>query len=887
MKANWKKILLCGSCLYLAGVSCNSYAALIDTALLEGRNLADLKNTRADEMNVVGSVIMVKGNVYIPFKDLTVYADSAIIDLESRDIEASGNIRLYRVKSQQTNVTIGELERLKLNPEVLVQILGYTTDTLGQQKVNIKLEYRGEVLTAQKLEGNLTTGFLKLEGIECNFKTFACKAKSGERKPNGEIVVRDAEVTSCEYLINDNSHYSISCSEATIYPHQTDGFTFDANQFDTGEHSLIGSSCWLKFYGVPVIWVPMIYKPKDESPGLYKFQLGDSSDWGFYVLGSKRFDFTDYPYSSVKILTDYYNMRGFGYGADLEVNSEISKTTIFGYGLYDLRPYYSSEVENYRLEIPHYRYNFRISNVTHLTPRLDFRGNFDMMSDLYFQEDFFPYAFNADPEPATYGALEYQFDRLSTALYFRARVNDFTTAVERLPEFRIDVPRQELFSGSNLYYQGENSVDYLQMRWRNYDKPRPLRLADPADYQSFRFDTLHFIYYPLEFKKYGLEFLDWLNVIPRAGGRFTAYSASSDTEVTTEDLNQIFIVNRPEDISRVPIVNYDDNGGARGRFVAEFGVEANTKLSYSWQNIRNAYWRLDGLRHVMEPYINYTFIPKPTVDREYLYFFDDIDRIDKQNFMRFGVRNRLQTRRGSLGREKVYNWLTMENYWDLYMEKDHKYKFNNAGDFCTKIAFNPSEKLTLSTFFSIDAGGNNSHNAEAQRRGRDAGRPGLDLNWLNQWNFNIKYELFEDCTVNLGYVYQDVYHSRSAYSMGSTLTDLESGSFFDKYFDTRTQELTAGITVPLSNDRTFFGSYDIFYDFEAGFIREQRVRLLKVLHCWTVGAEAGQEISYDSDGDRDYDYSFFVTASLNGLPGPLARTQQSALASFRNLQNQN
>ena len=64
----------------------------------------------------------------------------------------------------------------------------------------------------------------------------------------------------------------------------------------------------------------------------------------------------------------------------------------------------------------------------------------------------------------------------------------------------------------------------------------------------------------------------------------------------------------------------------------------------------------------MRPFINYTYIPKPTEDRDHLYYFDDIDRIDEQNFMRFGVENRLQTRSGN----GVRNILAMENYGPLF-----------------------------------------------------------------------------------------------------------------------------------------------------------------------------------------------------------------------------
>ncbi len=886
MKSNWKKIV-CGTSVLCVASLGTAHAALLDSSLLKNRDVAGLVNSRADLIDYIGlgeQVYVLKGNVYIPFHDLTIYADSAIIDRANMDIEAAGNIRVFRMKSQNSVLTIEQVDAFQANPNVDVQILGYETDTLGEQKVRVKLTWRGEVLKAEKIHGNIATGAISFENMTADMKSFVCQAMSGTRDPDGKIHVKDALLTNCEYQTNDQGHYSVSCGEATLYPHETNGFGVSGDLIDTGEYSIWGYNCALRIYGMPVIWLPVFYKPKAESPGLFQIQMGENSDWGYYFLMSKRFDLTDNPASSVRLLFDYYTMRGVGYGMNADVAEPNSRTEISTYTMYDLRPYYSSDVENYRLEIPHWRYNFRLTNITHITPRLDFRGNFSLLSDYYFLDDFFSSEFNADPEPATFAALEYQFDRFSTSLYVRPRVNTFFTTVERLPEFRIDTQRQQLF-GTDLYYQNNMSVDYLQMRWREFDRRRPGNLEELKDYQSARFDTTHFLYYPLQFKKYGLEELKWLNIIPRIGGRFTAYSDSTDSPISTEDLMKMFLVNSATDNSRLSIRNYDNRGGSQARFIGEAGVEANTKFSYAWQNVRNVFWRLDGLRHVVEPYVNYTYIPEPTVDREYLYYFDDIDRIDRQNFIRLGVINRLQTRRGSFGHEVVYDWLRMENYYDYFMRTDNG--FNNGGDFCTKITFNPTQRLSLSTFFSIDAGGNNDHEAEAIRRGREAGRPGISNSWLNRWNVTAKYELFQDCTISLSYLYHDAYATRSTYSMGSTLTDLESGTAFDKYYWDRSQQLRTGITVPLWTDRTFFGSYDIFYDFEMGMIREQRVRLMKVLHCWTVAAEFAQDVSYDSDGDKDYDYSFFVTAYLNGLYGPTSQAQSQAVAAFRTLQGGN
>jgi lipopolysaccharide assembly outer membrane protein LptD (OstA) len=827
----------------------------------------NLSNTKADSWSYVGKNIVVKGNVYIPYGDITVYADRAIINTETKDIEASGNIRLYKVKVGKKSITISDLIKLRAMPEVMVKIEGYSTDPLGNQTIESEIHTRGDMIKCSRLSGNLSSGVMEINDFEARYKTFICKAKSGTRKPSGEVVVNNAEISSCEYLENDEGHYSISCAEAKIYPYASDNFGFSGYNPDIGDHSIWGYNCWLKIFGAKILPVPIFYKPKDESPGLLQMRGGYDSDWGIFLGVSKRFLLSDYPYASTKMILDWYSLRGVGYGNETEIQTEYSKTDIFAYSLYDMRPYNSSDVENGRLTIPHARYDFKLSNVTHITPRLDFRGNFELTSDYYFRSDFLGDAFDANPEPATYAALEQQFDRLSTAFYIRPQVNNFYTTVERLPEWRIDVPRQELFS--NIYYQGETSLSNLKMKWGEFDKPRTTgNLVDPSNYSALRFDTLHMFYYPFK--------LDWLNLIPRSGVRMTYYEKSSKAGISEQDLENMFAVENPESTSSDAFIkNYDSKGGNQFRFTGEFGLEANTKVYQAWQNTKNAFWKLDGMRHVFEPYVNYTYIPDPTVDRKNLYYFDDIDRIQQQNFARLGMLNRLQTRRGPYGGEQIYNWMSMENYWDYHFQKQDG--FNNVGDFCTKFDFNPFEDLKLTSLLSIDAGQNNPHDGPTIRNGKPVSRKGINGDFINKWELMANYQIIEDVKVNFGYVYQDYYKTESAYSMGSTLSEIESGSAFDQNYNTRIQTLVFGLSHPVTMDRKLKASYQVFYDFEQGYIREIRGKLSKTMHCWEVAIEVARSTNRDDSGNKEYKNSIMATMTLTGMDSPLKQVDRQGM----------
>lgn len=860
-----------------AGDALSGFGSVLDPGIeTPNRKSGELQHARADNWRLSGRTLFVDGNVFIPYGNVLIHADSAMIDLESRDIEAKGNISFAAVKRNRMSVTVDELERLLEVPEVLCEILGTEIDPLGRQKIKVEIISRGSALKAERMSGNLLSGNITFTDITMQVKNFICKAERGIRQPGGEIRLEKLEVSSCEYLREDQAHLSFSMNHANIYPHETDGFGFSNMEKDYTEYSMWGYNGFLRIYGVPVLWLPMLYTPKDESPGLFQMQLGYNSDWGAFGLFSKKYQLMDYPYVSARLHLDWYSLRGLGYGVGSTISTENTRTELFAYGIHDKRPYQSSSDKPWRknstarLNIPEDRFDFRLTHMTHLTPRLDFRAQVEWLSDAYMLDDYFNDRADSLSEPASYLALEYQGDRYSASLYTRFQVNDFYTTLQKLPEARLDMPRQEIIPGWNLYYQGSHTADYMRMNWARFDRKPKNPDGRLKNYQAGRFDSVNFLYFPLR--------TDYFNIVPRAGLRLTGYTNSSKNEITQDEIFAMQVAADPDDDLGIAVHNYDDSGSGKFRLAAEFGAEANTKIYGTWQNIRNSFWELDGLRHVCEPYINYTFITDPTVNRDKLLFFDDIDRITELNFIRFGLRNRLQTRRGGFQNGSIHEWFAMENYWDIYFNDDDNY--NHIGDFCTKLTFNPTKQFSFSGFMSIDAGNNQAHDLQAIRGNREAGRPGIGGTFFNRLYFQLMYKPIEDVSVSLTYDYKDGYIGRAAYSMGSTLSEIDSGSAFDQfYLLDRTQTITFGLTAPLTPDRRTFGAYSISYDIEDGGFSRQALGISRLFHCVKLSALVEFERERD-DGEIKYDTSFAVYATLVGLEGPMNAVNRSAMANF-------
>lgn len=817
--------------------------------------LSELRSVRADKWTWNANNVILEGNVVIPSNNFHIVADKVILNTESRDVECVGNIKLLARKIEKTALTNQQLAELRKYPDTVIEVEDISFTSLGEPYVNALVYYVTDRVTADKLSGNLISGYLSMQNVRCKSGNFALKAASAVRKANGDIDLKNADFSTCEYLAEDNAHYSISASEINLRTYQDNGFDIKNYDFTVGQHSIFAKNAFVNIYGVPVMWLPAFYKPKDESPQLFDMAVGATSDWGFFISASRQINISEYPYAVANLMLDYYVKRGLGYGAEVDIATENSKTNLFAYGIYDIDPDEGVDLDDSRMRIPHFRYDVRLTNVSHITPTFDFRTHVEYLSDPYMQYDFFRTNYDNNPEPASYAAFEKYFENATLSLYSRVRVNTFSNTVQKLPEFRIDVPRMEIFN-TGLYYQGEHSIDYLTMEWRNYDRPRQVaNYISTADYETMRLDSVNFLYYPIK--------LFNINIIPRAGVRFTYYTDSSRRRITENDLQQIFIANEIEGNFPANVVNYDRRGGDRVRFVGEFGFEANTKIHRTFNNVRSEFFGIDGLKHVMVPYVNYTYIPEPTEDRENLYYFDDIDRIERQNFFRLGLENRLYTRADN----RLLNTLRMENYLDLHIsDKDG---FNHVGDFCTKLSASPLKGLVISTLFAINAGDNYKERQGTYRNERFVSRKGISGRWLNRWILSLSYEPIEDFIFTLSYVYRDNYASRNAYSMGSSLTDMESGSAFDKYYNGRTQQLSFGVGIPLTPDRRTKATYQMTYDFEAGFIRSQRIGVSHQFHCWEFSLILAQATNYE-DREKETDYSIYVNATLNGIRNPLS-----------------
>jgi hypothetical protein len=373
-----------------------------------------------------------------------------------------------------------------------------------------------------------------------------------------------------------------------------------------------------------------------------------------------------------------------------------------------------------------YRVNFQHRVYLPGPEQSTFYVDFDInvVSDQFFYEDFFYNDARLDRTPDNMVNVVKSDPRGTLSLLGRFQVNDFYTTDTRLPELALDITRQPLFN-TGLFYQGESSfgiyeelisdLEKTQVRdqIRRLDEdlrneraaqtaidrdpslrgmPRPMvdieeveleliRLRNRLIAPEFtRFHSYHEFLYPTTFG-------DWLNVVPRVGGGGTFYSSLDEGAASNSD----------------------------SRAIVHAGLDVSFKLTKNWDGVQNRTLGLDGLRHVVQPYMNYSYlnvddpvegfrgvdrlVPTTRARQIDVPLFTAIDDLRSWNVVRLGVSNLFQTRR-DLG---TIDWFGINTYVDVFGE-DPEYD-RDLSNLYVDMFWNPLPWLRLNLDSQFPIGG--------------------------------------------------------------------------------------------------------------------------------------------------------------------------------------
>jgi len=423
---------------------------------------------------------------------------------------------------------------------------------------------------------------------------------------------------------------------------------------------------------VPVFYFPYYSRKLDEGKDHFNFVPGYRGAWGPFLLSSYTWFLSDELDTTFHV--DYRVERGFGLGPDFNYNlGKWGAGSLKYYYLHDWDPHADSKPG---ADIPDNRQRVWFSYLADPYTNLSVRSMVRYQGDTNLVREFFEGEYRQNPQPSTFVEANKYWQNFSLDTYVQPRVNDYLETVERLPDVRLTGYLQQL-GQSPFYYESESSAGYYRRLFAEEGV-----LSPGTNYSAGRADTYHQITLPQ-------TLFGWLNLTPRVGGRFTYYSEGSGPGATTQE---------------------------QTRGVFNTGAEASLKASRLWPGIHNDFLDMDGLRHVMQPSMNYVYVPSPNVQPYELPQFDtelpslrllpnefpdynSIDSVDSQNVMRFGLRNKFQTKREG----KVVNLAD----WDLYTDWRLRTRSDQTtfSDIYSDLVFRPRSWLSLESMLRYDING--------------------------------------------------------------------------------------------------------------------------------------------------------------------------------------
>jgi LPS-assembly protein len=492
---------------------------------------------------------------------------------------------------------------------------------------------------------------------------------------NNETIVKNGTFTT-----DDSSDPSFHLRAKTVRVYENDRVIFQNVSLYIGK--------------VPVFWWPYLYQSLDDA---FSFSISPAylSSWGPSLLTQVSFPITKEIHGRVRL--DYRARRGVAIGFESDVKYGEDKESfarLKTYFLQDQNPQLNRTTLP-RGTIGTSRYRVTLQDHTYFTDHdLSAIINITKLSDAFVLQDFYQSEFRFDPQPDNVVALTKSNPFYTLTAIDRFQANSFFDTTERFPEVVLDIKRHALFGGP-IFYEGETGVADL---YRNFARDSTFE-----DYGTFRADTFHQLLYPN-------TYFGWLAVVPRVGFRGTYYGETRDLGRTiftpsTNPFTPDFLV--PDS---TPLVK----GGETFRAVFNTGLEASFKLSRVWEQAQSRFLGLDGLRHIIQPFTNFSYVsdthPDPASILQFDRFqastqlrpvdfpqFTSIDSIDNWTIWRVGVRNRLQTRRDDL----TVSWMELETYLDVNF--DNPFDKTQYSNLFNRLRFTPVSWATLGIASQIPA----------------------------------------------------------------------------------------------------------------------------------------------------------------------------------------
>ena len=623
-----------------------------------------------------------------------------------------------------------------------------TSAKLALCEGNVRIEQADGVLTGDRIRYDLANKRGEIiEGEVSAFPWFG-QAEETSKVGDNEYLLKNGFITTCDL---SSPHYRLKAGEIRVFP----------------DDKVIAKNVVTYIGKVPVMWFPYYYHPIIQTKAKVQLIPGSSSDWGYFLLSAWRFYLKGN--TKIDILSDYRSKKGFAGGANLYYNGEDFGLDALGYGVF--KAYFINQNGFGTYDPTEYRdegTDEKWRNRYQWKHRIDFDPTtigmieFNKYSDEYMMKDYFYNEYEqSEPIPPNYMSIISSKSNYTFSVEANKRFNDFYTVVQRLPEVKIDIPNQRLWETS-FYYTSETSATAFEKEYeRDLDSPRE---------KVQRLDTYHKLSYATG--------VGPLNIVPFGEIRETAYTRRN--------------------LDKKSVLRTSLSGGVDTfmRFHRIYDVETD-------------YLGLDinGLRHIIVPKATYFHRPQPKVHKDDLYQMDELDAMEKENYVSLSLENKLQTKHGPASDLKATDLVrTIVSVDYFFRMKKKSFDFVDGGQFRN---LNFDLEVRPYDWLYVD------------------GR--LEINPQNQSvsTGSVEFSMIpsESFRLDLGYRYEKM------------SPDPRNQLTFDMWY--------------VINPKWRLGLYERF-DIQGREIEEQQLSITRDLHCWET------ELVYDLKGSNFFEDEFSI-----------------------------
>ncbi len=621
----------------------------------------------------------------------------------------------------------------------------------------------------------------KSQRIEYNFNTRAIKS-ADFRSRTQSVLISGKGLTSELISGGTNQVYSTKSAVFTADDYSDPTVVIKAREIIIVPEKHID----FKNVSVQAGKLPLLYLPGyrhyigTQLPDI-ELRPGSRGSWGQFLLGKYNFSATTNYQAGFNL--DYRTKRGFAFGPEGTYQlGHLGSGQFEWYHAFDNEPGTNSLGRTIKDNRDLFRFSHRLNSSTNFLILAS--ANYE--SDEYLRRDFYQGDYQANLQSRSFLEMTRYSENASLSLYAQPRLNNFYDTVERLPDLKWTGLRRQI-GETPLYYESESSAGYYR---RKFD------YGSEAYFAGTRADTYHQILMP---QNYG----GWLNVTPRIGGRATYYGEAEGSGTTT---------------------------GESGRFVFNTGAEFSTKTSRVFPDIKNNLFDMDGMRHIIEPSVNYAFVPKPNKRPSELPQFDyvftsprllpieypdynAIDQIDTQNVVRLSLRNRLQTKRnGTI--EDFLDWVA---YTDVRLNPEDGQ--GNIADLFSELQFRPRNWVNISSELRYD----------------------VDDEILRLLNNSVSFTPKSDWRYTVG---QYLYLAQPSVAIAD-----------------RTSSIYSSIDYKINENWSLRASH--YYDAKDGHFADQSYMLFRDMRSWTAYLAVR---FLKNTGGRDDDFQISFNYSLKAFP---------------------